>query len=122
MNPCHIYWNDIDRTNDITIHNEEEINFVSDCIYKLYKQLLNLIKKNIRNKLLHPQLEVDYYNIINNYHRENISYELHKMTTEKYNLDLAINPKIIEILEIMRQKVYEYESLKPKKDPEITFK
>ena len=44
------------------------------------------------------------------------------MTTEKYNLDLAINPKIIEILEIMRQKVYEYESLKPKKDPEITFK
>ena len=105
MNPCNIYWNDNDRTNNIDIRNEEEINFVRDCITKFYEQLLNLLKNNIRPGL-HEQLENEYYNIINNYREKNIIYQINIMiTTEKYKLPtLVINEKILKILEIMRQK------------------
>lgn len=110
MNPCYIYWNDIERTKHIDISNKEEIEFVKDCVNKWYSQTLNLIKNNI-NKRLHKNLTIDYLSIINNYHDIDIINPISKMTSKKYNLDLVINPFIIEILEILRQKIKEHEAL-----------
>jgi hypothetical protein len=110
MNPCYIYWTNIERSKNIDISNKEEMEFVKDCVNKWYSQTLNLIKNNI-NKRLHKNLTIDYLSIINNYHDIDIIDPISKMTYEKYNLQLVINPFIIEILEILRQKLKEHEAL-----------
>ena len=100
MNECAIYWKDINMTNNIDISNREEILFVEECISNWYKQLLNLLKKNI-SPILHKVLEIDYYRIINNFHDKNIIVQVSNITTEKYNLPpLHINPQINNILEM----------------------
>ena len=111
MNQCAIYWKDIIRANNIDISNKKEILFVEECISKWYKQVLNLLQKNISQRL-HKNMEFDYYKIINNYHDKNIIEQINNMTTEKYNLPLCINPIILDILEILRKKVLDHNTLK----------
>ena len=83
---------------------------------ELNVESIPIIKNIIKN-----QKKFNYDSLPNISHFVDIC-DLYQITPLEFYCRKKNKSKIIEILEIMRKKVYEHESLKPEKDPETKYK